>query len=213
MMLTKDYRLYAFDLDGTLVDTRTDIALSMKEVMKLAGLSVATDEEVRASIGGGAKKAVQRLTGFEGEDLDYYVGVFEKKYEELCSENTTIYEGGEDLIRRLKSEGKLLAVITMKARVPTHKILKRHGLFDLFNDVIAFDDVKKRKPDPESFFKLLDKHNLKSADAIMIGDTTTDINYAKNAGVDVCAVKYGYGQNEDLEGLNPEYVVDSLKKI
>ena len=212
-MLTKDYKLYAFDLDGTLVDTRTDIALSMKAVMNDAGLMDATDDEIRAAIGGGAKKAVQRLTGFEGDKLDYYVGVFEKKYEELCSENTTVYEGGEELIKRLKNEGKLLAIITMKARVPTQRILKRHGLFELFGDVIAFDDVEKRKPDPESFFKLLDKHGLKSSDALMIGDTTTDINYAKNAGADACAVKFGYGQNEDLEGLNPEYVINSLKEL
>ncbi len=212
-MLKKDYKLFAFDLDGTLIDTRTDIALSMKEVMKDAGLTDATDDDIRASIGGGAKKAVQRLTGFEGEKLEYYVGIFEKKYDELCSENTTVYEGGDELIKRLKSEGKLLAVITMKARVPTHKILKWHGLFELFDDVIAFDDVEKRKPDPESFFKLLEKHGINNGDALMIGDTTTDINYAKNAGVDVCAAKYGYGQSEDLEGLSPEYVINSLKEL
>ena len=213
MMLKKDYKLYAFDFDGTLVDTREDIALSMREVMKEAGLNDATDEEIRASIGGGARKAVQRLTGFDGKDLDHYVGVFEMKYEELCNENTTIYEGGEDLIKRLKSEGKLLAVITMKARKPTHKILKRHGLFELFDDVIAFDDVEKRKPDPESFFKLLAKHALKSSEALMVGDTTTDIKYAKNAGVDACVVTYGYGQNEDLKGLDPEYFINSLKEL
>lgn len=212
-MLEKDYKLYVFDLDGTLIDTRVDIFMAIKEVLLDTGMNDATEEEIVASIGGGARKAVERLTGFSGEKLDYCEQLFHKKYEVLCSDNTIVYEGGEDLVKRLKSEGKKLAVMTMKARIPTVKILEHHGLLSLFDEVITFDDVEKRKPDPESFFKLLDKYGFESRDALMIGDTTTDIKYAKNAGADVCVVNYGYGINEDLRELLPEYEINSLKEL
>jgi HAD superfamily hydrolase (TIGR01509 family) len=135
------------------------------------------------------------------------------KYDEMCADNTSLYDGGEELIRRLKDEGKLLALITMKARVPTVKILRKHGIEVLFDDVIAFNDVEKRKPDPDSFFKLLDKHGLKPEDAVMIGDTTTDMKYAKNAGVDAVAAAFGYGVTQELLDLSPEYAIGSLKEL
>ena len=212
-MLKKDYKLYVFDLDGTLVDTRTDIALTIKEVLHAAGMDDVTEEKMKASIGGGARKAVEQLTGFSGDRLDSYEQIFNEKYDELCSNNTVVYEGGTELVKRLKSEGKILAVITMKSRVPTIKILEHHGLLSLFDDVVTFDDVERRKPDPDSFYQLLKKHGLEADDALMIGDTTTDIMYAKNAGVDSCVVMYGYGVNEDLLGLSPEYVINSLKEL
>lgn len=211
-MLKKDYKLYAFDLDGTLVDTRVDIALTLRAILLDAGLEDVDDTTLKAAIGGGARNAVNKLTGFEDERLDYYTQMFVDKYDVMCADNTTVYEGGMALLKRLKSEGKLLAVITMKARVPTVKILEAHGM-DMLDDVIAFDDVEKRKPDPDSFFKLLKKHGVKPSEALMIGDTTTDMKYAKNAGVDVVAAKFGYGVTSELLDLSPEYEIDSLTEL
>ena len=210
--MSKDYKLYAFDLDGTLVDTRVDIALTLRAILLDAGMSDVSKETLLAAIGGGAKNAVNKLTGLTGEKLEYYTQMFTDKYDEMCADNTRVYDGGMELINRLKEQGKLLAVITMKARVPTVKILEKHCP-DIFDDVIAFDDVEKRKPDPDSFFKLLDKHGVDPSDAVMFGDTTTDMKYAKNAGVDVVAATYGYGVTSELLDLSPEYVIDSLKEF
>lgn len=212
-MLKKDYKLLVFDLDGTLADTRVDIALTLRAMLMHAGLEDVDEKTVKASIGGGARNAVHKLTGFEGESLDSYEQLFYSKYNEMCADNTTIYEGGEKLIKRLKNEGKILALVTMKARVPTLKILEHHGLLTMFNDVISFEDVEKRKPDPSSFYWLLDKYGIKAEDALMVGDTTTDMRYAKNAGVDVVAAKYGYGITSDILEFNPDYEIDSLKEL
>lgn len=212
-MLKKDYKLVVFDLDGTLVDTRKDIALTFQELLRHAGLGEVDDDTIRAAIGGGARNAVIKLTGFEGDQLDQYEQMFYTIYNDLCAENTTVYDGGKELVQRLKNQGKILAVVTMKVRIPTLKILERHGLLSMFDDVISFEDVDEKKPDPSSFCWLLSKYGIKAEDALMVGDTTTDMRYAKNAGVDVVAAKYGYGITADILDFDPEYEIDSLKEL
>lgn len=205
----RNYKLYIFDLDGTLVDTRPDIARALQKTLEEAGLPVPNLEEVARAIGGGAKNAVSMLTGLMGDDLQPHLERFSKDYEEMCCDNTTIYEGGEELLHRLKDDGVYLALVTMKFKTPTLKILDAHGL-DMFDAVLTFDDVKKRKPDPESLFELCERFSVAPSDTLMIGDTVTDIKYAHAAGADSCAVEYGYGDTKDILALSPTYAIKSL---
>ncbi len=205
----RDYKLYIFDLDGTLVDTKPDIARALQKMLEEAGLPVPNLNEVARAIGGGAKNAVSMLTGLEGDALLPHLALFNEEYERMCADNTCVYEGGEALLLRLKEEGAKLALVTMKYKAPTLKILAAHGL-DMFDAVLTFDDVSKRKPDPESLFILCERFGVDTADVLMIGDTVTDIRYAQAAGADCCAVAYGYGETEDVLALKPTYVVESL---
>lgn len=205
----KTYRFYIFDLDGTLVDTRPDIARALQKTLEAAGLSVPDTDGVSRAIGGGAKNAVSMLTGLTGEALRPHLEFFTNEYEKLCCDNTAVYEGGDALLRRLKKNGAYLALVTMKLKVPTLKILAAHGL-DMFDAVITFDDVDKRKPDPDSLFKLCDRFGVDAADTLVIGDTVTDIRYAQAAGADCCAVEYGYGETSDILALSPTYAIKSL---
>ncbi len=213
MALDKAYKLYLFDLDGTLVDTKLDIALAFQRVLGEAGLNVPSLDEVEKAIGGGAKNAANKLTGLEGDALTPLLESFTSAYEEMCADHTEVYAGGEALLRRLKGEGAKLAVVTMKFRAPTHSILRHHGIFDLLDEVLTFDDLEKRKPDPESLLLMMKRYGLKPEDVLVIGDTVTDLKYARNAGVDACAVEYGYGELEDLKSLSPRYMVESLLEI
>ena len=213
MAFDKTYRLYIFDLDGTLVDTKLDIALAMQKVMAEAGFEKPSLDEVEKAIGGGARNAVSKLTGLEGDALTPLLEKFVAAYEVMCADHTTVYEGGEELVQRLKSQGAKLAVVTMKLRVPTHKILKHHALYDLMDTVLTFDDIEKRKPDPDSLFALLKQYDVKPEDAVVIGDTVTDLKYAHNAGADACAVSFGYGDLEDLKALSPRYMINHFFEV
>ena len=213
MSISKAYKLYLFDLDGTLVDTKLDIALAMQKVLGDAGLYVPSLDEVEKAIGGGAINAVGKLTGMDDDALTPLLDAFIAAYEELCADHTEVYAGGEALLKRLKSEGAKLAVVTMKLRAPTHKILKHHGLLSLLDDVLSFDDLEKRKPEPDSLLALAQKHGITPQEVLVIGDTVTDIRYAQNAGADVCAVEYGYGELKDIVSLAPNRMVKSLFEI
>jgi len=210
MSIDKKYKLYVFDFDGTLIDTRTDIARTFQVFLGEFGYPEPSLDEVRSAIGGGAKQAIAKLCDMSESDIDKNLDRFLELYAQLCADNTTIYEGGEELVRRLKSEGALLAVITMKAKIPTMNIIKKHKLESLFDDVISYDDVEKRKPDPQSMNLLLEKYGLSPGDALMIGDTVVDLRFAKAAGVDAVAMTYGYGKTDEVLAEKPQYLLDSF---
>jgi phosphoglycolate phosphatase len=209
MGIDKTYKLYVFDLDGTLVDTRTDIARALETVLSGAGYDVPTREQVISVIGGGSENAVRKLTGLTGKALMPHLSKFMALYEELCSDNTRVYDGGIALLERLKAQNAVLALVTMKSKAPTYKIMQRHGL-SMFDEVITFDDVERRKPDPDSLNKIMQKYDIQSNDALMIGDTVTDMRYAKAAGIDACAMLYGYGVTNEVLAENPQYALSSF---
>ncbi len=206
------YKLYIFDLDGTLVDTRPDIARALEKALKEANLPAPDIDEVSRAIGGGAKNAVSMLSGLAGEGLEPLLLAFSRAYEQMCCDNTRVYDGGEALLHRLKAQGAKLALVTMKYRTPTLKILSRHGL-TMFDEVVTFDDIDKRKPDPDSLFSLCARFGASAGDTLVTGDTVTDIRYAQNAGADCCAVEYGYGAMDEILALKPTYAVKSLTEF
>jgi phosphoglycolate phosphatase len=114
-----------------------------------------------------------------------------------------------ELLARLAAQGAVLALVTMKAKVPTHKILSALGL-DVFDEVIAFEDVERRKPDPDSLLKLMDKYGVSPSDTLMVGDAATDMQYAAAAGADACATLRGYGNPDALLAEKPKYALNSF---
>lgn len=209
MGIDKKYKLYVFDLDGTLVDTRVDIARALKYALDASGFEAPDIDQVVTAIGGGARNAVSMLTGLDGGALAPILDTFMKTYEDMCSDSTAVYEGGEALLRRLGQEGARLALVTMKSKNPTHKILETHKL-DMFDDVVTFDDKEKRKPEPDILLELLKKYHIGPGDALMIGDTVTDMKFAQAAGVDACAVTFGYGVTEEVLAQEPKYSINSF---
>ncbi len=212
MGIDKQYRLYVFDLDGTIVDTREDIALAFAQTLEQAGYPRPELSQVTSAIGGGAKKALQRLTGLQDEESEPLLAKFLVKYGEVCAEHAVPYEGARELLECLAAQGAVLALVTMKVKGPTHKILNALGL-TMFDEVIAYEDAQRRKPDPETLLMLMEKYGVRPEDALMVGDAATDIRYAAAAGVDACAMLNGYGAAADLLAENPKYTLNSFKEF
>jgi phosphoglycolate phosphatase len=213
MSIDKRYRLVVFDLDGTVADTREDIAHAFSAALEEAGYEKPDMAQVTAAIGGGAKKAIFRLTGLEGEAAEPLLSRFLAIYGEVCADHVAAYPGARELLSRLAAQGAVLALVTMKAKAPMHQILGALGIDALFDEVIAYEDAPKRKPDPESLRMLMEKYGVAPADTLMVGDAATDIRYAAAAGADACAVTDGYGDTEALMAENPTYAIRSLAEF
>lgn len=214
MALAKEYNLYVFDLDGTLVDSKLDIARALQKALGDAGFPQPGLEDVTKAIGKGARKALLKLAGLNDSELNpLLLENFAATYEQMCCDNSSVYPDAEELLRRLKARGAKLAVATMKFRTPTHSILIHHGLFGLFDAVLCFDDLEKRKPDPDSFFMLQRRFDVPLEQILMVGDSMTDMEYAKAAGVDACAVMHGYGVLEDIRAARPRYMISGFAEM
>lgn len=212
MSVDKRYKLYVFDMDGTIADTETDIGRALAAAIEAAGFKKPSQAEVVAAIGSGAKNAVRKLTGLEGDALESCSAAFMEKYDEMCCDNVTLYPGAKELLYRLKSEGAVIALVTMKFRSAAYKILK-HLDIDIFDRVITFDDAVKRKPDPDSLFLLLSDFNVPKGLALMAGDSAVDLRYAKAAGVDACILEHGYGNPEEIIAGDPEYMIKDFSEF
>jgi phosphoglycolate phosphatase len=210
MEVDKRYRLVVFDLDGTIADTCEDLANAFAAAMEESGYPKPSLEQVTAAVGGGAKKALQQLTGLEGEAAEPLLNRFLTKYDKICTEHTAAYPGVPELLMRLAAQGAVLAVVTMKARIPTHKILSALELNAFFDEVIAFEDAERRKPDPATLLALMEKYGVKPEDTLMVGDTATDVQYATAAGADACAMLMGYGDTKALLAAKPNYAFSSF---
>jgi phosphoglycolate phosphatase len=206
MGINKTYKLYVFDLDGTVADTKVDMARALQAAVTAAGFKKPGIDEVVSAIGQGAQKAVQKLTGLGEDEVDPYVDIFMEKYDEFCCDNVTLYPGIKELLYSLKTKGANIALVTMKFKSAVHKILKRLDI-DIFDAVISFEDAPKRKPNPESLFMLMEKFGASAKETLMIGDSITDLKYAKAAGVDACMHEHGYGRLSEMVPLEPEYMI------
>lgn len=209
MIINKTYRLYVFDLDGTLADTKEDIGRAIKRVLEEAGFKPPSDQEVVSAIGGGARNALNKLTGIEGEALEPYAAAFMDDYYEMCCDNVKLYAGACELLHRLKRQGAVLALVTMKFRSATDRIINALGI-DIFDEVIAFENAPKRKPDPETLLMMMQKFDVPSEKTLMVGDSMTDALYANAAGVDICIMEHGYGNMAELAAIKPAYMLKSF---
>lgn len=208
----KEYDLYVFDLDGTIADTRADLKTALAESVKAAGFPEPSEEDVVASVGRGALNSIKKLTGLDEKSAGAYLDIFKETYEKVCCDNAKLFPGVKEFLYGLKGRGKRIALVTMKYRIPALKVLRFLGI-DIFDEITAFEDTEKRKPDPESFIKLLDKYGIEPESALMVGDSITDIKYAKAAGTDVCIMLHGYGNREEIMAAKPQYLLNSFSEF
>lgn len=209
----KDIKLIIFDLDGCMVHTQPDIALAAQNTAKAIGNMDISLEYAGSLIGGGAKKAMERVFGTDQPDLvESAAAYFKKSYAANCCELSKAYPGVAETLEHFKGKVKL-AVATAKIRSATETILKKLGLFDYFDDIVCDEDMTRMKPDPECINIILNKLDVKPENAVMVGDMKTDVMASRAAGVGAIAVSYGYGKLEDIKAESPDYILDDLREL
>jgi phosphoglycolate phosphatase len=198
-----------FDLDGTLLDTAGDIALALNRAIAEFGWPEVPAAEVRHMIGRGSPILIERVARAQRRELDpatqsamverffHYYGELEETGE--CA--ATAFDGGADALRALHSAGLRIAVVTNKQRrfaTALLKLLKLDAWIDL---VVGGDSCERRKPDPQPLLFACESLGVPPTRALMVGDSTNDVQAARAAGIPVLCVLHGYNEGQDPRTL------------
>ncbi len=201
-----------FDLDGTLADTAGDLVGTLNVILEREGLSPLPVRKARDMIGAGARALIER--GFEaaGKELtpghlDELFRQFMVHYGENICIRTRLYPGVTAALDRLEAAGFILAVCTNKVEEHSVKLLRELGIGRRFAANCGRDTFAYFKPDPRHLLLTIERAGGNPAQAVMVGDSRTDIVTAQNAGIPVVAVPFGYTE-VPVRDLNPDLVVD-----
>jgi phosphoglycolate phosphatase len=210
-------RAIVFDLDGTLVDSALDLAATLNRQLVLHNRPEIALADVRMMIGEGAAKLVERgftrTGGFPGDwTLDRLTTQFLENYSKAVAVHTRPFPHVVDSLVRFAQAGIALGVCTNKAGALTRQLLAELDMTRHFAAVAGGDDLDVRKPDPGHVLHVLDKMGVRSQDAIFVGDSQTDVATARNAGLPVIVVTFGYTAIPAAE-LGADAVINSFSEL
>ena len=202
-------RVLIFDLDGTLIDSKLDLAQSVNAMLEHMGREPLAHETVYSYVGNGAPMLVRRALGEGATDSECENGLahFLAYYREHMLDNTVTYPGVREALDLLEKHP--MAVLTNKPVRFSERILEGLGISRYFRYVYGGNSLETKKPDPEGMNILLRAFATAPREAMIVGDSDVDVRTARNAGTWACGVSYGLG----LEGLRahpPDLMLDSL---
>ncbi len=215
-------QLIAFDLDGTLVDSVPDLAVTTDRMLVGFGHRPAGEVKVRCWVGNGAAKLVSRALadahGIDETELEDTLSAsglqaFRKIYSEENGKLSRLYPGVVDVLDALKGLNIPLVVITNKPKVFAEPLLEQLGILAYFNAVIGGDCLAERKPHPMPLLQCCQSYDVKPENCLMVGDSCNDILAAKSAGFRSAALTYGYNHGKPISESNPDWLMDEFREL
>jgi len=205
-------RVLIFDLDGTLIDSKLDLAHSVNAMLEHMGRAPLVHENIYSMVGNGAPVLVRRALGEGVTDAEVEEGLahFLSYYREHMLDNTVTYAGVREALEMLS--GRPMAVLTNKPVKFSQAIVEGLGLGRYFRYVYGGNSFEKKKPDPTGVEILLRDFAASPREAMMVGDSDVDVRTARNAGIWACGVSYGLG-SEGLRANPPDLMLDSLAEL
>ncbi|WP_040726492.1 phosphoglycolate phosphatase [Thiomicrorhabdus sp. Kp2] len=205
-----------FDLDGTLIDSVPDLAYCVDEMMKQLGMPVRGEDAVRNWVGNGVQRLTERalinsVDGMPDQELmDKAYPIFLELYKDNTSQRSVVYDGVIEGIEWIMEQGYRVACVTNKAEAFTVPLLKDKGLYDYFEVIVSGDTCAEKKPHPMPLLYAAEKLGVAPENALMIGDSRSDVKAARAAGFHIFCMTYGYNHGEDIRDYEPDVVADSF---
>lgn len=206
------YKVIIFDWDGTLMDSIDKIVACVKAGARDCQLPIPETDAIRHIVGLSLDIAMAKLfPGATSAQQQSMVQAYRHQYLTVNKEETQFYPGVKSWLKDLKEQGYLLAVATGKGRNGLDRLLDKCAVRDLFDATYCADQTAS-KPDPLMLNRILEDLNLDASQALMVGDTSYDLEMANNANMDCLGVSYGVHSDDILKQFNPIAIVDSLPK-
>lgn len=201
-----------FDLDGTLIDSREDIARAVNHARVACGLEALPIGTVSGFVGWGAGNLMRQSLGEENEQFfEKAFKYFRAHYLEHLLDTTRLYPGVTEILELTR--GILKAVVTNKPTEHTLKVMEGLGIRSEFTDILGGEFRGAKKPAPDALIHLMEKHSVAKDRTLMVGDSLIDMEAAGKAGIRTCAVTYGFGKKEDLIQAGPDYIIDAIADL
>ena len=194
------YDTYIFDLDGTLLDSLTDLAISCNYALRVNNMPERSLDEVRHFVGNGVKKLMERAIpdGLQNPAFEKTYNDFRQHYLVHNLDNTKPYPGIVPLLQRLHSEGKNIAVVSNKFYAATQNLVK-HFFGEYVTVAIGERENIRKKPAPDTVIEALRQLNASASGAVYIGDSDVDVMTAHNSGMPCISVLWGFRDKEFLK--------------
>lgn len=209
---------WLFDLDGTLIDSAPDLQAALQHTLATFKLPPTDFALIRGFVGAGARAAIERALRFLGEDVDAapvdeMLAAFLAHYGANSTAHSVVYPGVIECLEALHARGHGLACVTNKHEGLAQAVLDGFSLSHWLPVVIGGDTLPVRKPDPQPLAEACRRLGRPLASAVMVGDSITDTDAGRNAGVPVVAVTYGYRGELTPEELRADLLVESLEAL
>ncbi len=217
------YDLVMFDLDGTLIETAPEICDAVNDTLRQFALPEVAQTQVERWIGHGTGELlIQALASATRTDaaqvrasdtLASVSPVFDRHYRQRCGTRSHLYPQVRETLAQLKAQGVKLAVVTNKEGRYTDTVLGAHALAGSFDRVISGDTLATKKPDPAGVRRCLQDFAVPPQRALFVGDSSIDAATARNAGVAVWLLPYGYNMGEPIERCLPDRVIADFSAL
>lgn len=205
--------LLVFDLDGTLIDSKRDLADSVNAMRAWLGYPPIPDDHVYSYVGDGAPMLVRRaLPDVNEEGLARALRYFLDYYREHMLDATTLYPGVLPALDRLHAAHVPLAVLTNKPVRFSERLIERLGLSGHFFRIYGGNSFEEKKPNPIGLEKLMEESGAARERSVMVGDSAVDIRTARNARTQACGVAWGF-QPETFAEAPPDFVIGEMGEL
>lgn len=212
--LILSYKAIIFDLDGTLVNTLTDLANSMNFALKQLSQPPHTAEECKKMIGNGLIKFAERALADDKQNLrDELLVLMRGHYRNNCFVYSTLYDGISEIISTLHDRGAGLGVLTNKDHLVAVRIVEHFFGKNIFGYITGVAKGMDVKPDPQGALKIADAMGLKPSEILFAGDSDVDIQTAKNAKMGSIGVSWGFRDRAGLQAAGADIIIDKPAEI
>lgn len=215
--MNTSFDLVMFDLDGTLIETAPEICDAVNDTLRRFDLPEVEQQQVNDWIGHGTRELLIQALAYSGktdaaairisDSLALIAAEFDKHYQRRCGTRSHLYPQVREALTALRSRGTRLAVVTNKEGRYTATVLNAHQLMPLLDCVISGDTLPTKKPDPAGIERCLAQFGTPRHRALFVGDSSIDVATARNAGIAVWALPYGYNMGQPIAACAPDRVI------